>query len=92
MENFLSCKQYLKPSNESFDVFLARPIAARRANQTGARNGTYHNAVRGEAVDKNLRLVSPPGDQGRLVGFGDDVGAMFAEHRPAALGRLCART
>src|SRR5688500_18740099 len=81
----------LKPSNESFEVFIARPVAARRANQIGARKGTYDNVLRGEAVDKGLRLVSPPGDQGCLVGLGDYVGPTFTEQRTAALGRL-ART
>jgi hypothetical protein len=72
--------------NESLEVFVARPVAARRANQAGARKGTYDNALLGEAVDKRLRLVGSPGDQGRLVRPGDYVGAMLQEQRTAALG------
>ena len=74
----------LKPSNESLEVFIARPVAARRANQAGAWKGTYDNALLGEAVDKRLRLVGSPGDQGRLVRLGDYVGAMLQEQRSAA--------
>ena len=74
--------------NESFEVFIACPVAARRANQAGARKGTYYNVLRGEAVDKGLRLVGSPGDQGCLVGLGDYVRPMFTKQRTAALGRL----
>ena len=77
----------LEALNEPAEVFFAGPIAAGCTNQTGARKNPHHNALLGESVDKGLRLIGPPRDQGRLVRLGDDVGAMLKEQRTAALGR-----
>ena len=78
----------LKPSNESFEVVLARPIAAGRANQTSAWEVTDDNALLGQPVDEGLRVLGPPGDQSRLVRLGNDVRAVFEKQRAAALSRL----
>src|SRR5688572_17812013 len=76
----------LKALNEPAEVLIARPIAAGCANQAGARKGPYHNALLGETVDKRLRLVDSPGDQGRLFWLGHSVSAVLQKHCTAALG------
>jgi hypothetical protein len=78
----------LKPSNESLEVVLARPVTARRADQAGAWKVTDNNALFTKPSDEGLRVLGSPGDQGRLIRPRDYVRAMLEEQRTAALSRL----